>query len=236
MVQAKGVKRTAAKPAKAANKAATKSRTEAATAAPTKQRSKQSSKQPIKPGSKPTTRPSSRPTASAPSKAKTKPAQPTANDSVKATGPKPQVKKKAGPSPKPAASDALGNGALKTADTTKGGAARQARLTWEADGGFDTRIDSETGTGGNGASLLDQENKGRPRKPKLVRDSFTMPEDEYRLLGEIKKNCMREGFSAKRSELLRIGLAMIWEVSTAELKRKLAELDPLKTARPKKEK
>ncbi|MDB5853186.1 MAG: hypothetical protein JWR22_1227 [Herminiimonas sp.] len=92
------------------------------------------------------------------------------------------------------------------------------------------------GTGGNGASLLDQEDKGRPRKPKLVRDSFTMPEDEYRLLGEIKKNCMREGFSAKRSELLRIGLAMICEVSTAELKRKLAELDPLKTARPKKEK
>lgn len=127
--------------------------------------------------------------------------------------------------------------APKTAEGVKGnGAARSPSPGKEAarPGGAGT----EPGLASKGSqdSLLDQGDKPKARKPKLVRDSFTMPEDEYRLLGEIKKNCLRDGFEVKKSELLRIGVAMIREASMAELKEKLAALVPLKTGRPKKEK
>ena len=32
--------------------------------------------------------------------------------------------------------------------------------------------------------------KEKARKPKLVRDSFTMPEAEYEVLGQVKKACL----------------------------------------------
>lgn len=78
--------------------------------------------------------------------------------------------------------------------------------------------------------------KGKPRKPKLVRDSFTMPEEEYRALGDIKKACLKAGFEVKKSQLLRAGIAMLKQTSPADLKIRLAALTPLKTGRPSKEK
>ena len=74
------------------------------------------------------------------------------------------------------------------------------------------------------------------KKPKLVRDSFTMPEDEYRVLGEVKKACIKAGFEVKKSELLRVGVAMIQKMDLPSLKGMLATLPPLKAGRPKREK
>ena len=73
------------------------------------------------------------------------------------------------------------------------------------------------------------------RKPKLVRDSFTMPEQEYALLGQVKKACIKAGFEIKKSELLRIGVALISQLDTATLQSVLAGLPQLKTGRPKNE-
>jgi hypothetical protein len=70
-------------------------------------------------------------------------------------------------------------------------------------------------------------------KPKLVRDSFTMPEQEYAVLAQVKKACLKAGFEIKKSELLRIGVALISKIGTPELKRILADLPQLKTGRPK---
>lgn len=70
-------------------------------------------------------------------------------------------------------------------------------------------------------------------KPKLVRDSFTMPELEYAVLAQVKKACLKAGFEIKKSELLRIGVALISKIGTPELKRILADLPQLKTGRPK---
>jgi hypothetical protein len=80
------------------------------------------------------------------------------------------------------------------------------------------------------------EQKEKIKKPKLVRDSFTMPEAEYQVLGDVKKACIRAGFEVKKSELLRIGAALIQKMDTAALKEALAALPPLKAGRPKKEK
>ncbi|HYC42711.1 MAG TPA: hypothetical protein VEB70_06960 [Noviherbaspirillum sp.] len=80
------------------------------------------------------------------------------------------------------------------------------------------------------------EPKEKPRKPKLVRDSFTMPEAEYAVLGEVKKACLKAGIEVKKSELLRVGVALIRQLDTAKLKEILAGLPALKAGRPKKNK
>jgi hypothetical protein len=75
--------------------------------------------------------------------------------------------------------------------------------------------------------------KEKPRKAKLVRDSFTMPEQEYAVLGQVKKECLKAGFEIKKSELLRIGVALISQLDLATLKSVLGSLPQLKTGRPK---
>lgn len=78
--------------------------------------------------------------------------------------------------------------------------------------------------------------KEKTRKPKLVRDSFTMPEAEYQVLGEVKKACLKAGIAVKKSELLRVGVALLRQLDTGRLKEVLDALPPLKAGRPKKEK
>ncbi|QGZ43325.1 hypothetical protein GO485_26240 [Pseudoduganella flava] len=77
--------------------------------------------------------------------------------------------------------------------------------------------------------------KEKPRKERLVRDSFTMPEAEYAVLGQVKKACLKAGFEIKKSELLRIGVALISQIDMATLQNVLASLPQLKTGRPKKD-
>ncbi|WP_394781834.1 hypothetical protein [Undibacterium sp.] len=78
--------------------------------------------------------------------------------------------------------------------------------------------------------------KEKPRKAKLVRDSFTMPESEYEVLSQVKKACISAGVEVKKSQLLRIGLVLLKKTDVAALKNLIAGLEPLKAGRPKKEK
>lgn len=77
------------------------------------------------------------------------------------------------------------------------------------------------------------EQHAKLRKPKLVRDRFTMPESEYAALGEIKKACLKAGYEVKKSELLRVGVALVRKMDIVALKDILAALPPLKPGRPK---
>lgn len=74
------------------------------------------------------------------------------------------------------------------------------------------------------------------KKSKLVRDSFTMPEEEYAALSEVKKACLKAGIEVKKSELLRVGVAHIRKMDLAVLKQAISVLAPLKAGRPKKDK
>ncbi|WP_211465655.1 hypothetical protein [Collimonas silvisoli] len=78
--------------------------------------------------------------------------------------------------------------------------------------------------------------KSKVKKAKLVRDSFTMPADEYQVLGDVKKTFLKAGLEVKKSELLRVGVALIRELDLASLKLAVASLPPVKAGRPKKEK
>ena len=69
-------------------------------------------------------------------------------------------------------------------------------------------------------------------RPALVRDSFTMPEAEYAVLLDVKQACLRAGIDVKKSELLRIGVALLGQLDVATLQGVLAALPQLKTGRP----
>jgi len=71
-----------------------------------------------------------------------------------------------------------------------------------------------------------------PARPHLVRDSFTMPEHEYAVLGAVKQACLKAGFEVKKSELLRIGVALLGQLDTKSLRAVLDSLPQLKTGRP----
>lgn len=67
---------------------------------------------------------------------------------------------------------------------------------------------------------------------KVIRDSFTIPGDEYELISRIKKRCMKAGVSANKSEVLRAGLAALNQMSDGELAQAVESLTRVKTGRP----
>jgi len=71
-----------------------------------------------------------------------------------------------------------------------------------------------------------------PARPHLVRDSFTMPEQEYAVLATVKQACLKAGVEVKKSELLRVGVALLGRLDVADLRAVLASLPQLKTGRP----
>ncbi|MBK4735904.1 hypothetical protein JJB74_14890 [Noviherbaspirillum sp. DKR-6] len=75
--------------------------------------------------------------------------------------------------------------------------------------------------------------KGKAKKPRLTRDSFTMPDDEYAMLANIKHACLKAGFEVKKSQLLRIGIGMVHALDMASLRKRIDALTPLKPGRPK---
>jgi hypothetical protein len=75
----------------------------------------------------------------------------------------------------------------------------------------------------------------KPKKTKVVRDSFTMPEADYRLLAEIKERCLAGGKKVKKSELLRAGVNLLAAMPANRLLAVVAKLDAVKTGRPAKD-
>lgn len=74
----------------------------------------------------------------------------------------------------------------------------------------------------------------KPHKQKMVRDSFTMPEDDYSKLGMLKAKCLESGLEVKKSELLRAGLIALTALPASKLLKAVKEVEKLKTGRPKK--
>jgi hypothetical protein len=71
-------------------------------------------------------------------------------------------------------------------------------------------------------------------KPKLVRDSFTMPQADFDLVDVLKQRALNFRHSAKKGELLRAGLQALASLSDVQLQAALARVTPLKPGRPKK--
>ena len=74
----------------------------------------------------------------------------------------------------------------------------------------------------------------KTKKPKLVRDSFTCPKDEYEAIDGLKLRAAQQGHVVKKSELLRAGLKLLAGLKDAQLLAALQAVPSIKTGRPAK--
>lgn len=161
---------------------------------------------------KPAVKPAAKPAARAATKPAAKPAaKPVAQAAVKPAA-KPAAKAAAKPAAKTAAKPAA-KSAAKSAAKPAPKAVKPVKSK---------------------APAAEEQVREKATKTELVRDSFTMPAHEYEVLGKVKKACLKAGFEIKKSELLRIGVALISQMDMATLQRVLGDLPQLKTGRPKK--
>ena len=72
----------------------------------------------------------------------------------------------------------------------------------------------------------------KDKKSKLVRDSFTIPKDEYAAIDALEARALAQGVAIKKSELLRAGLMALAAMGDARFKTALAAVPTLKTGRP----
>lgn len=73
----------------------------------------------------------------------------------------------------------------------------------------------------------------RPKKIKLVRDSFTIPKAEFVVLDALKARAAKLARPAKKSELLRAGIKALAALSDAAFLAALQAVPTIKTGRPK---
>ena len=72
----------------------------------------------------------------------------------------------------------------------------------------------------------------KAKKPKLVRDSFTIPKAEYLVLDDLKQRANKLTRPAKKSELLRAGIKALAALSDAAFLTALEQVPAIKTGRP----
>jgi uncharacterized membrane protein len=76
------------------------------------------------------------------------------------------------------------------------------------------------------------EKPAKVKKPKLVRDSFTIPKDEYDVIDALKVRGGKLGQAVKKSELLRAGIKALAAMSDIQFKAALIKVPTIKTGRP----
>jgi hypothetical protein len=67
---------------------------------------------------------------------------------------------------------------------------------------------------------------------KVIRDSFTMPSEDYDLIAAVKQRCLKAGVSVTKSEVLRAGLNALNAMPDKDLKAVVESLSKVKTGRP----
>ncbi len=74
--------------------------------------------------------------------------------------------------------------------------------------------------------------KSKTVKAKVIRDSFSFPEQDYLKISELKKTCLAEGIHVKKSEILRAGLHLLTQLNLDELKKAINQVEKIQTGRP----
>ena len=72
----------------------------------------------------------------------------------------------------------------------------------------------------------------KAKKPKMIRDSFTIPKTEYVVIDALKERAGKLSRAAKNSELLRAGVKALAAMSDAAFLAALTAVPTIKTGRP----
>ena len=73
----------------------------------------------------------------------------------------------------------------------------------------------------------------KAHKPKLVRDSFTIPKDEYQVIDALKQRALGLEQHVRKSELLRAGIQVLAALNDKAFLKAIDAVPTLKTGRPK---
>ena len=82
------------------------------------------------------------------------------------------------------------------------------------------------------ASVAKEVKVEKVKKPKLIRDSFTIPKAEYVVIEALKERAGKLSRAAKKSELLRAGIKALAAMSDAAFLSALTAVPTIKTGRP----
>lgn len=95
----------------------------------------------------------------------------------------------------------------------------------------------------SGNSSDDSESEGKTpeddnssQKTKVIRDSFTLPSDDYELINAMKQRCLYLAVNVTKSEVIRAGLHALGHLNDSELLQVFDGLEKVKTGRPSKQK
>ncbi len=72
----------------------------------------------------------------------------------------------------------------------------------------------------------------KAKKPKMIRDSFTIPKTEYLVIDALKERAGKLSRAAKKSELLRAGVKALAAMSDAAFLAALSAVETIITGRP----
>lgn len=162
-------------------------------------------------------------TTTAPASAPVTPTAPAATPAAKA----PAAAKSTAKAPKKSAAAKPAAAAPKKA-APKAPAAKPATTT-------KTKAAAAPAASSKPAAAVAPAKETKAKKPKLVRDSFTIPKDEYAVVETLKQRAATLAQPAKKSELLRAGLKLLAGLSDTALRSALQAVPSIKTGRPKAE-
>ena len=83
------------------------------------------------------------------------------------------------------------------------------------------------------AAVASAAKPAKVHKPKLVRDSFTIPKDEYQVLDDLKTRALGLEVHVRKSELLRAGIQTLNAMTDRAFLKAIGAVPTLKTGRPK---
>lgn len=75
--------------------------------------------------------------------------------------------------------------------------------------------------------------KKKNDKLKVVRDSFSFPEQDHHKITELKKICLAAGVHVKKGEILRAGLTLLTNLNLTDLLDAVEKVEKVQTGRPK---
>ncbi|RQT22174.1 hypothetical protein [Burkholderia contaminans] len=76
--------------------------------------------------------------------------------------------------------------------------------------------------------------KGRVKREKVIRDTFTMPRSDYEKITVLMQRCLDAGVSVKKGELVRAGLILLSSAPQKHLLAAVSAVERVKTGRPPK--
>ena len=75
-------------------------------------------------------------------------------------------------------------------------------------------------------------NKAPSINQKVIRDAFSIPQNDYDLIAKLRQECLIQGIPMNKGEIIRAGLHALNNMTPSELKEIARSVEKIKTGRP----